>query len=141
MQAIRRFSGPVAPPAGPSAAPLRLLLVEEYADARETLAELLRTLGYAVETAASAAAARRAVRPPDVLLVSTELPDAEAGELVRELRARPGWEGVAAIALCLDDEGPEAQDDAFAWVLMKPVPIRELEAAIHAAARDTVGAR
>ncbi len=62
----------------------RILLVDDEVSIRFGLSEVLREHGYVVEEAATAAAAREAVRSlrPDAILVDHELPDGNALDLI-----------------------------------------------------------
>ncbi len=64
----------------------RILVVDDEADIRETLKEILGEEGYEVETAADAAAARNAVgqREPDLVLLDIWMPDTDGITLLRE---------------------------------------------------------
>ena len=71
----------------------RLLIVEDERNVGDTLLERLRTAGYQVVRADSAAAARRAFQEStyQLVLLDVGLPDGNGFELARELRARsPG---------------------------------------------------
>ncbi len=66
----------------------RLLVVEDEADQRRLLADLLAAEGYAVATAANLAEARAelARAPVDLVLSDWKLPDGEGSELLAEVR-------------------------------------------------------
>jgi two-component system, sensor histidine kinase and response regulator len=83
----------------PSAA--SILLVEDSADSRETLAEVLRLLGYQVRVAASAqeALAQLAGWRPDAILSDIGLPGTDGCELMRQVRRLPEQAGVVAVAV------------------------------------------
>jgi two-component system CheB/CheR fusion protein len=69
--------------------PHRILIVEDYDDAREAMAELIRLWGHETETAASGAEASRKASEflPDVVLLDLDLPDLLGSDIARELRA------------------------------------------------------
>jgi two-component system CheB/CheR fusion protein len=78
-----------------------VLLVEDSADSRETLAEVLRLLGYKVRVAASAheALALLAAWRPDAILSDIGLPGTDGCELMRQVRQLPEQAGVVAVAV------------------------------------------
>ena len=63
-----------------------ILVVDDEADIRETLKEILGEEGYAVEVAANAAAARAALarQEPDLVLLDIWMPDTDGISLLRE---------------------------------------------------------
>ena len=64
----------------------RILVVDDEADIRGLLSEILAEEGYAVEGAADAAGARRAVarEEPDLVLLDIWMPDTDGITLLRE---------------------------------------------------------
>jgi two-component system NtrC family response regulator len=70
--------------------PARLLLVEDEADQRRLLADLLAARGYEVAHAGSLAAARAELErsPVDLVLADFRLPDGEGSQLLAEVRER-----------------------------------------------------
>jgi len=91
--------------------PLRVLLVEDYPDLAEVMAEFLRAEGLDVTTALSgrealeAAAASR----PQLLLCDLNLPDMSGLDVVRGLRSHPATEEVYAVILTAMRETEPAQ--------------------------------
>ncbi len=67
----------------------RILVVDDEADIRETLKEILGEEGYEVEVAANAAAARAALarQEPDLVLLDIWMPDTDGISLLREWSA------------------------------------------------------
>lgn len=100
LRIIMRFpvlDGPVSAPKPPDSATavkgelrLEVLLVDDDAEAREALGELLRLVGARVETAASVAAAMAAleVRSFDAIISDLAMPGQDGFELLRLVRAR-----------------------------------------------------
>ncbi len=95
----------VRPPLNPSGASLSVLLVEDHADGREFLRQVLTEVGHRVEAVATYADARAKldvdVSPFDLLLTDIGLPDGSGWELVALTRERhpvmrigvvTGWE-------------------------------------------------
>jgi signal transduction histidine kinase/ActR/RegA family two-component response regulator len=133
---LRTATGPAVPE---PAAPLRVLLVEDDVDVRESLVLALRSRGFEVEPHGSAESALRELHgapAPDVLVTDGNLPGRSGGELARELRGR--WPQLPVVVL----SGYEASATANALpegarFLGKPVPVRELVATLRAAVAAT----
>src|SRR5487761_2361276 len=72
----------------------RILVVDDEADIRELLQEILAEEGYDVEVAATAAQARaaRAQRVSDLVLLDIWMPDTDGITLLREWSAMPGYD-------------------------------------------------
>jgi PAS domain S-box-containing protein len=81
-----------------------ILLVEDDANSRDTLARLLRHAGYSVETAPDGLAALALlgrIRPALVLL-DLMMPGMEGGEVLRVIRSTPEWQDLKVILLTGD---------------------------------------
>lgn len=79
----------------------KLVYVEDNADARTTMAELLRILGYEVIEVADGASTLPAVlaTQPDGVLMDIGMPDIDGFEVARRLRADPLTRSIPLIAL------------------------------------------
>ena len=90
--------GGMAPQAGQA---LRIVVVDDNADAAWTLATCLRAVGHSVEemTNPRAALAIPADRVPDVFLLDIGMPDIDGHELARRLRGQPHTAGTRLIAV------------------------------------------
>jgi len=108
----------------------RLLLIEDFADARETITELLESLGYRVTAVSCGREACDVRSTPDVILSDIGLPDCSGFELLSRLRQREGWAWVPAIAISGFNE-PEhltrAEQAGFLRYLVKPVSVQDLD--------------
>jgi PAS domain S-box-containing protein len=128
----------VASPESPTVAPrrraLRILLVEDNADTLRFLATVLRKRGHEVVTADCIAAARALVDgadvPFDLFLSDVELPDGTGLELMRDLRSRGNWPGIAMSGFGSEDDLLFSREAGFAEHLTKPIDLGRLEAAI-----------
>jgi CheY-like chemotaxis protein len=89
----------MSPSEQPSA--LRVLLVDDYADLAEVVAEVLRAEGLDVATALSGREALEvaAAFRPQLLLCDLNLPDISGLDVVRGLRSHPATEDVYAVIL------------------------------------------
>jgi CheY-like chemotaxis protein len=146
MHRTRSATGPdrhtVAAPrarrAGADDGGLSVLVVDDYADAADSLAMLVRLWGHRAEVAASGADALRvwAAGQPDVLLLELRLPDVDGCEVARQVRARPGRDGllIAAVTTCgQDDDRRRAAAAGIDLVLVKPCDPADLLAALGSA--------
>src|SRR5205814_3084476 len=97
-----------APPRSPApaadngrAAPRRVLVVDDNADAADSLAEYLATAGHEVRTAYAGQEALEAARAyrPEAVLLDIGLPGMDGYEVARRLRQEPGLERALLVAL------------------------------------------
>jgi signal transduction histidine kinase/ActR/RegA family two-component response regulator len=123
---------------------VRVLVVDDAADARELLVTVLEQYGAEAVAVGSAADALEAVRrqPPDVLVSDIGMPGESGYALVRRLRALPRHAGgnVPALALSAyarDDDSQQALRAGFQLHLGKPVEPARLAAAVAALAART----
>lgn len=139
-EAVRPSAGQAPRPAGRDVvrAPegprrLRVLLVDDHRDVRETVSEMVAALGHQVETAQEGAAAltMMASGAYDILLTDLGMPGMDGRELARRaVASQPGLRVVLLTGWCTDAEGlgsPGVSD-----VLLKPLTMNALRAAIEA---------
>jgi len=117
--------------AAPDNGNLRVLVVDDNADAAQMLAALLEVQGHAVsvEYDARGALARARSEHPDVLLLDIGLPDMDGYELARRLRAQPENAGATLVALTgygQNQDREEAQQAGFDHYLVKPADLNEV---------------
>lgn len=113
-----------------------VLVVDDAAPNRELLVKGLGRLGLGVSSAGTISEAVSAVResPPRFVLLDAELPDGDAGDLTRALRAQPGMQDAVLILL---SSRPERNDHAFcrsngiAAYLPKPARISWIISALN----------
>jgi two-component system CheB/CheR fusion protein len=123
------------PKQGCSLAGLRILYVEDSADALESLAMLLEMEGARVSTAING---RRALElaettPLDLILSDIGMPEMDGYQLIAEVRQRPATRGLHAIAMSGFGRRADARralEAGFNAHLPKPASIEELKAAI-----------
>jgi hypothetical protein len=119
---------------------LRVLVVDDEADARRMLAKVLEGVGARVTTVGSAAEALAALadatkeQGPDVLISDVGMPDQDGYDLIREVRRRGHYTGnlpaLALTAFARGDNAREAMSAGFQSHIAKPVNLRNLTAAI-----------
>jgi signal transduction histidine kinase len=112
---------------------LRLLVVDDDADARDLLATLLEEVGAQVTTAASAseAMAAFAAGPFDILVSDLGMPDEDGLSLLRNLRAHDRGRGGSLVAVALSGYGSSedvalSRSTGFAAHVVKPFESSEL---------------
>ncbi|MFS2008114.1 response regulator [Duganella sp. CT11-25] len=120
-----------AAPAAGNVAPLRLLVVEDNADARYLVCETLRALGHEVQAAGSGEEAlpQLAAQAFDVLFTDVSLPGMSGVDLARQaLRQAPGLELLFASGY---GEELTRHLEFPAQSLQKPYDIEQLQAALE----------
>jgi signal transduction histidine kinase len=124
---------PASPPS-PGAKPprVRILVVDDNADAALTLAELLALEGHETHVAhdgPSAVDAAKRLRP-DVAILDIGLPGFDGLEVARRLRADPALKGLLLVALSgwvHPDDRARSREAGFDHHLAKPVQLEDLE--------------
>jgi CheY-like chemotaxis protein len=115
---------------------LRILVVDDEADARRLLSRLLRSTGAIVTAAASAAEALDALAKtrPEILVSDRGLPDVDGFDLIRQVRARGhhprDLPAVALTAFVHKDDQRRALLAGFQVHVPKPVDPHDLTAVI-----------
>jgi two-component system CheB/CheR fusion protein len=120
-----------------------VLIVEDDADLREVLAELVRATGVRVRTAATGRGAILLAReePPDVALLDLGLPDLDGCAVAEVLRADPETRWTALVALTAAGELPRAVRERCGWDawVAKPFHLVQLTAALATALSAPTG--
>jgi PAS domain S-box-containing protein len=123
--------------AAASLAGLRLLVVDDSADARDLLKAVLERCGAAVTTAASAREGLAALRTgrPDALIADIEMPEESGYDLIHQVRALPAEGGgrtpaVALTAYATAHDRVQALRAGFQTHIPKPVQPAELAAVV-----------
>lgn len=126
----------------------RILLVEDDADTREALVDVLTVHGADVRAARSAADAMRTLEAfrPDLLVCDIAMPDEDGCSLLGRIRALGPSRGgqvpaLALTALASDDDRRRVADAGFQLHVAKPVDIRRLMTAIAQLREHTSGSR
>ncbi|WP_288378034.1 GAF domain-containing protein, partial [uncultured Massilia sp.] len=127
------------PGAAPLARPLRLVLVDDNADAADSLSNLLGVQGYhtAVEYDARSALRRARAERPDAMLVDIGLPDIDGYQLAQQLRAMPETSATVLVAITGYGQAGDREraiGAGFAHHLVKPVDMNALARVLEAVA-------
>jgi PAS domain S-box-containing protein len=116
---------------------VRVLVVDDEADARELIATVLRECGASVECAASVAEAFQTFASwrPDVIVSDIGMPDEDGFSLIRRIRALPESEGGRTPALALTafahiEDRARALDAGYTAHVPKPVDPNVLAMAV-----------
>jgi PAS domain S-box-containing protein len=133
----KQRGSPVAPPAAVALRGVRVLIVDDDADARALVTELLAEHGALVERASSAQEAFEAFRrfQPDLVVSDIGMPDEDGFSLIRRIRALPEAEGgkvpaIALTAFARDSDGVKARESGYTAHLGKPVEPDQLVSTI-----------
>lgn len=107
----------------------RLLLVEDYADLRDTLRDLLKLKGYRVQSARDGRQALHMMRSegyrPDLVITDLKMPNEDGWSLRRRMLQDEKLAGVPVIVLSSAEAGSREELQAAAY-LKKPVEAGEL---------------
>jgi signal transduction histidine kinase/ActR/RegA family two-component response regulator/uncharacterized protein YigA (DUF484 family) len=120
----------------PQLAGVRVLVVDDQADARDMFEEALASYGAVVEAASSADEAVEVLRTfePEVLVTDIGMPDKDGYELLRAVRALPGPLGqvpaVAVTAYARPEDARRARAAGFREHVAKPTPPKDLARAV-----------
>jgi CheY-like chemotaxis protein len=120
---------------------MRILIVDDNADAAEALSTLLSIEGHVVKQAHTAADALAAVAAfdPAVIVLDIDLPDLSGYEVARRLRERVGHERLRIVALTAFGSArarARGQSAGFDEYLVKPVALDVLERALMLPEKD-----
>lgn len=122
--------------ADPTAAPLRVLCVDDHPDTAESLGTLLSLNGYHVQTATDGEKALTQAPDfrPQACVLDITMPGINGNELARRFRAEPGGDGVLLVALTALGDYPSLErmaDSGFDLHFQKPVAHEELFEALR----------
>jgi len=134
-----------APPASePQIHKLRILVVDDYADAAESLTMLLQTEGHEVEIADCGMKALEKAQTfrPQIVLLDIGLPDLDGYEVAKRLRALPETHDAILIALTgygQTEDCERSQAAGFDHHLLKPLNFEKLSALLTASQSSQSG--
>ena len=131
----REAPAPPAEASGPHEPGMRVVLVEDNVDIRDTLAELLALDGYHVDGAGDGPQGlnRILTLTPDIALVDVGLPGFDGYELAQRVRARLGQTPIliAMTGYGQPDDRARAFEAGFDEHVVKPVSLDDLSSAIE----------
>jgi CheY-like chemotaxis protein len=108
--------------------PLRILLVEDHGETRNTLSRLLAHFGHEIAVAESTQSAKEIVDAEtfDVVLSDIGLPDGTGYEVITHAKKKQPVKGVALTGLAETEDIQRAKEAGFDFHLTKPVDFAEL---------------
>jgi two-component system cell cycle response regulator DivK len=115
----------------------RILVVEDQADNRQILHDLLSSAGYEIihaENGEAALAAASGPQRPDLILMDIQLPLLDGYEVTRRLKADPAMRAIPIIAVtsyALSDDEGKAKAAGCDGYVSKPYSTRALLAKIR----------
>jgi two-component system cell cycle response regulator DivK len=114
----------------------RILVVEDQADNRQILHDLLTSVGYEVIQAESGeeAVTTAATQRPDLILMDIQLPLVDGYEATRRIKSDPELRGIPIIVVtsyALSDDEPKARAAGCDAYVTKPYSPRALLAKIR----------
>ena len=129
-------AGVAVPSSTMAALPCRVLLVEDNADARETMAGLMATMGCDVDLAGDGteALARVQAQRPDIVVMDIGLPGRSGYEIARQLKGSASTCGIPLVALTgygQERDREAARAAGFDAHLVKPVDAAMLAACLE----------
>jgi two-component system CheB/CheR fusion protein len=123
-------SQPSSSESGKSAAPRRILIIDDNSDAAEALAELLRAFGHEVQIALSGPDGLRsaAALKPEAVIVDIAMPEMDGYEVARQLRRQTGPETklLALSGYGSDEDRRRSLEAGFDTHLVKPIDANAL---------------
>ena len=128
------IESPVAPAqVSPAVAGLRILVVDDNADAARLLSDSLQALGHCADVAFDGPSALETAPAfhPDVVLLDLGLPVMDGFEVAQRLRALPEWRGLEIVAITgygQDIDRRRTRESGFDKHMVKPVRLDALEA-------------
>ncbi|MFL5351419.1 response regulator [Archangium sp.] len=134
-QTLETRTNEVTEPAG-SAQRMRVLVVDDFDDAREMYAEYLEFVGFQVEVARNGVEAVEKAQgaPPDIILMDLSLPVMDGWEATRRLKQDLRTRDIPVMALSghvLAGNAEQARQAGADEFVAKPCLPQDLEARIH----------
>lgn len=123
----------VAPVSSSGRNGIRILLIEDHEATRLLLVHLLERRRYRVTAAATAAEARERAASErfDLVVSDIGLPDGSGYDLMLDLHASYGLQGIALTGYGMEDDINRARNSGFTVHLTKPVSMESLEKALQ----------
>ena len=107
---------------------LRILVVEDHGETRQTLSRLLGHFGHEISVADCTQSALQIVDSQqfDVVLSDIGLPDGSGYEVIAHAKRKQPLKGVALTGMDQDEDIKRAKEAGFDFHLAKPVDFHEL---------------
>ena len=107
---------------------LRILLVEDHGDTRQTLSRLLTHFGHDISVADCTQSAKEIVdtKEFDVVLSDIGLPDGSGYDVITHAKQKQAVKGVALTGFGMDEDIKRSKEAGFDFHLTKPVDFAEL---------------
>ena len=107
---------------------LRILLVEDHSDTRQTLSRLLTHFGHQISVADNTQSALEMVQSGkfDVVLSDIGLPDGSGYEVICQAKRKRPVKGVAITGFGTDEDVRRGKEAGFDFHLVKPIDFHEL---------------
>lgn len=114
------------------AKPLRILLVEDHGETRQTMARLLSHFGHQISVADSTRSAFEILKSEtlDVVLSDIGLPDGSGYDVISEAKRNQQVKGVALTGFGTDADIQRGKEAGFDFYLTKPADFYELRAVL-----------
>jgi CheY-like chemotaxis protein len=125
----RPLLDPEDTPLAPRARAVGLLVVEDDADHREVMRDVLEDEGYRVDTAIHGRAALSRLAsgpPPDLILLDLMMPEMDGWEFMAALKARPDWASIPVVVTSQGGSRVLSSAPVSAGYLAKPLDRSQL---------------
>jgi CheY-like chemotaxis protein len=121
--------GPKNTNGGKERAEVRILLVEDNADAATAITRLLVVRGHRVQVAPNMAAALQLAEQAifDLIICDLSLPDGDGRDLMRQIKERYDLPGICLTGFDSEDEIQRSKDAGFVAHVTKPPDMQWLE--------------
>jgi len=115
---------------------MRVLLVEDHEDTKQSLTKLLRLRGYYVESASNVQSALDLIAQDqfDVLISDLGLPDGSGIDLIRRVQSDRPVLGIALTGFGMEEDIRKSREAGFKHHLVKPIDLNKLDSIIQEAA-------
>jgi putative two-component system response regulator len=117
-----------------------ILVVDDNGPSRDAMGSMLSTLGFWTEGAADGAEALTAAKrlQPDLILMDVEMPTMNGHEACRRLKADPATRDIPVLMMTGFDprpERPKMVESGADDLIVKPIPMRDLQVRVRALLR------
>jgi len=112
---------------------MRVLLVEDHEDTKQSLTKLLRLRGYYVESASNVQSALDLIAQDqfDVLISDLGLPDGSGIDLIRRVQSDRPVLGIALTGFGMEEDIRKSREAGFKHHLVKPIDLNKLDSIIQ----------